>query len=594
MRSKWTLRAAAVVAVASTFLATAQPAQALAPAPVILAIPEVIGIGAAGTYSAAQVTALAGAGAAAMTAAGVLAVAGVVAAGAWCYFNCGDLVANLGATEAPASVAVSGYTGASTNACGWMGYTLLSSPGTTGWCGEPNPNLCAWGIGAWCESSLIEWAEFINPHQGFLGGAGGQGMHWFGFKAKVSGAMSTPWKVRCWTGTDVDTIQGTFDFQAVAGQFYPLGGFNSWFDLGCYGQWVMSIDVGGIHWRNQGHPEYWTNQGTASITVTCKTPGGTSSTVIAYANAAGNVTVPACPNGTYRKGIDVEKNDATVGTIDSAVNAESTFPDCFTAGAAACQVRIRLTGGQVLTDATDVATTTIQDSLSNQDYDCIYTNGGGAYVVVRSVCDPIKDAYTTTVPTASPSPSSSPSASPSPSGTATTSPTATASATPSPTNDQSQTPSPNPTAPGDCAPAGWELLNPFSLVRSLGCLLEYEFVPKGSPVADAATAVQAAWAASDIGVFVTAMVEIPLSLAPLGGSAGMDGCAGPAVPLPAPWSITMHPWSACDPPMSTVAGAVRAYVTVVMLYGGARLVYEPVRQAFNLPKIPSIRRNEDA
>jgi hypothetical protein len=49
------------------------------------------------------------------------------------------------------------------------------------------------------------------------------------------------------------------------------------------------------------------------------------------------------------------------------------------------------------------------------------------------------------------------------------------------------------------------------------------------------------------------------------------GCAGPALALPAGYGnmVTLHPMSACDPPMSTLAALVRIGAAVVMLTSGA-------------------------
>lgn len=162
------------------------------------------------------------------------------------------------------------------------------------------------------------------------------------------------------------------------------------------------------------------------------------------------------------------------------------------------------------------------------------------------------------------------------------SPTATA----NPTTDPLQEPAAEPSAWRDCIPDGWGLLNPLAYGGVTVCLAKLLVIPKPETFTDTLTEVQAAWDTAPAGEFVTAMVAVPASLSGFGGFG--NGCQGPAVQVPLSTGSSptvIHPWQACTEPMSTVAGVVRTVSGIVILFGGALLVYAPIAASLGLPPI---------
>lgn len=117
-----------------------------------------------------------------------------------------------------------------------------------------------------------------------------------------------------------------------------------------------------------------------------------------------------------------------------------------------------------------------------------------------------------------------------------------------------------------CWPSGWAAFNPAEWVlQPVKCALVWAFVPDDSIMSDLENRLRTALNGSGVGPWGDAIGGL---FGKLGGSG--SGCEGPAVPFPiSDPPKTLHPFNACDQPMSTVAGIAYAFSTVAVVVFGA-------------------------
>jgi hypothetical protein len=125
-------------------------------------------------------------------------------------------------------------------------------------------------------------------------------------------------------------------------------------------------------------------------------------------------------------------------------------------------------------------------------------------------------------------------------------------------------------ASDSCFPSGWGLFNPVEWVeKPIKCALIWAFVPDTATWGGDISTITTSLSTAGPGPWFTAMGTV---LGGLGGTAG--GCAGPTVNFDL-GSVhqVLHPFSACDPPMSVVAGIAYAFTTVsVVVLGGLAII----------------------
>ena len=557
--------AAAAVTAFGVLLAAAQPAQAWNPAPVIQGIAsEVIALDAPTALAAAR------AGLITLTAGEALAAVAIPAATAWCFFNCGSLISTIRAKVKDFTNNPDAIVGADpalpygTRSATEEG--IFGAAGAGGVYFDTVPNQYTVLFPATASSKTVLYNNFRFTTPSISGGDYEMGANCM----------------------NVNT--GAITYERFSVGWHDATNSTHWGALGAYGIYpcnatglqlvklcIWDCGIGTQEWTYQGAT--YLNQvkpATVKIDITCKTPGGGSSTYSVQGSATDadvNLTIPECPSGTYRKAVDVFRGPQG-GTLQQTGHAavpdsvEASYPNCVIASANPCQVRVTV-DGQIITDGSNLADPAIQYALQHSTYGCSFTNGTAAYAVPLASCLPIVNAYLD--PTATASPTASPSATP----------------TGIPSNDPTATPSPSPTAPSDCAPSGWGYLNPFTLVGSMGCLLQYLFIPNSAALESSFAGVQAAWDGSSVGQFTTAMVAVPASLAGLGAAGGGSShCEGPLVELPAPFNVSFHLLGACDPPFSQLAFGARSIQALFIIVNGSALVYRPIQQALNLPGLP--------
>jgi hypothetical protein len=168
---------------------------------------------------------------------------------------------------------------------------------------------------------------------------------------------------------------------------------------------------------------------------------------------------------------------------------------------------------------------------------------------------------------ASPAPSPGPSVGPSQAPTPAPGAVPGTGTNPDPDSGPVGDPATDPKAGGkSCMGAAWSL-NPVQWVFvPVKCALQWAFVPDTAALTEDVGGVRDAWNGSAPAVYIAGAT---VAVGAIGGiGAGVSGCAGPAVHI---LTVTVHPLSACDAPMSTVAAVIKTILTLGVLLGAATL-----------------------
>lgn len=105
------------------------------------------------------------------------------------------------------------------------------------------------------------------------------------------------------------------------------------------------------------------------------------------------------------------------------------------------------------------------------------------------------------------------------------------------------------------------------------------FVPDGAVLAGSAKSISSAWAASSVGLYFGALGSVAGS-----ASFSSSGCAGPELAFNTPFggSASMHPMSACSGPVATVAGVVKAGLSLGVYVGALLIALRLLGASFGL------------
>ena len=317
----------------------------------------------------------------------------------------------------------------------------------------------------------------------------------------------------------------------------------------------------------------------AYSTIICKDSSGVSHT---YTGASVNlssgvpmssVTTPSCNAGeyTYEVSTYMNNNGVLQRTYDWLNNASASYPSC--SGTVKCVLEVRYKTLSCSGNLSDACVNWYQNSqIVPADYSCYW----GTYALpTLNSCSILKSQYD---------------------------PTATFNAdgianSPAPsvvvplTTDTGVGTSSLPTDTGwtGCAPSGWQLLNPFAYVGGTACLIGWAVVPPGTAFSDGVTTLNAVWTSSPVGLFTTAMLDVPNHAKALTGDGGV-GCQGPTVSLPIGSAIGLaptvfHPLAACSSPVSDVAAVFKYIETVGLIFGGAFLIYNTIGTVLGFPRL---------
>ena len=362
----------------------------------------------------------------------------------------------------------------------------------------------------------------------------------------------------------------------------------------------------GFRWGDAGLPA----TGTMDTELTCRRPDTTTYTRSGQADiTSGSIQVPHCDPGDtpVTLTIGARATDGTFypqSTYDvEGMNAGSTkaaYPDC---QATACTYVVKIDGAACVQGTYPCATWTQLYKTAPSRVECfygpyevpvadcywmerVYETGGTPATLPNTDGDP--DTYTAPAPAPEPQPSTSSSTSTTAQPTVTDSPTTSPSTSTSPTGttDPSSTPTsstgPQPgsagepatgdTAGRDCWPNGWGIFNPSEWVlKPLRCAFE------PSPQATATRA-------AELQAKVDAVGVVPLWDAIGANFSALDsggGCAGPNVHFGLSGvSQDIHPFNACDPPISTAAFYTKSLASVVLVVGGGLAVARAIAAGF--------------
>lgn len=125
----------------------------------------------------------------------------------------------------------------------------------------------------------------------------------------------------------------------------------------------------------------------------------------------------------------------------------------------------------------------------------------------------------------------------------------------------------------NCWGSGWSW-NPVSWVMvPVSCSLEWAFVPPRAKLQETADAIEPKLEVRGIGPMITPIIT---GVGSLGGS----GCAGPPIDLSVIHLPTFYPFSACDAPMSTIAGGVNVFFSLWLCLTGGLSCVRAIGAAF--------------
>jgi hypothetical protein len=319
-----------------------------------------------------------------------------------------------------------------------------------------------------------------------------------------------------------------------------------------------------------------------TYTVTCRKPGGitasasVTTTETPTANGHFAPTLPDCstilPGGHIdvitvtggRQGTSPPEVQVTLPTFTPAATA--SYPACTSGAAAACQLILKRNGLSCFAGAWCAGWLNYQSEMS-----CTW--GPYAVPIAWCVTDYGTSFDTQLDPATDPAqqPSASPGAFPSagtnidprtglPTGTPTTTPLA----------------DPLDTAGANCMGGAWSW-NPVNWVYiPIKCGLQWAFLPDESTLNALKTQVGTAIATVGITDWFTSIGGL---FGDLGGATGGSGCDGPGVTFPITHTA-MHPFAACDPPMSVVAGISYAFTSMTVVVVGGMAGLRAIGMAF--------------
>lgn len=284
----------------------------------------------------------------------------------------------------------------------------------------------------------------------------------------------------------------------------------------------------------------------------------------------------------------------TVGTLEECVKqgldlgviTGTEYEDCL-AGPNACILRLYFQGQPCQIGTAGCVNWQTKVDASPADYQCRW----GTHVMPINDCDGLATRYNT-----QPQPTTTTTTQPQPTLTAqpqpTTSPSPTATDAPRP--GEAGAPDATDSEGNECWPSGWGVFNPLEWVyRPVVCALKWSFVPSagtweatmgdGGALGD--------WKASPFGQWNSATGDV------IGAFAGIDdqagGCDGPVLDGQVGGvDYSLAPLRACDPPMSTVAAVTRGLLIVIVGFGGAFLIIDPIFAAIGLGVKPQWEQGE--
>jgi hypothetical protein len=198
------------------------------------------------------------------------------------------------------------------------------------------------------------------------------------------------------------------------------------------------------------------------------------------------------------------------------------------------------------------------DPNLNTKYECRY----GTYVLPMNACASLTNAYTAS-PTITPN-------------TGTGAGTVTA---PDPDADPSAGMTPG--LDNGCVPSGLGILNPFWLLKGVGCAIKWAFVPPSGSFETAVGTMRSGWSDNGLTEWGGAVGGVGGSLGELGS--GTSGCAGPHFEIPLGGnSYDFDPLDACAQPMQGVAVVIKLLATVGLIVAGVKLCARPLLSAFGM------------
>lgn len=328
---------------------------------------------------------------------------------------------------------------------------------------------------------------------------------------------------------------------------------------------------------NPGTVVRWSAPATGSsheitTTVRCVHSSGETANVSMTSLAGSGLPVPSCE---ARLGPDWHGDQltSTIGRptetkreLFKAAPDSVTYANCVGPGKA-CTLRLLYNGQPCTTSIDECTTWATRYPTHPSEYQCKW----GGYTLPISDCGVLENAYATpAVPITDPAnadgdPGTGTQPTPSPTGSSSPSPSASGGTGPLLGDPPAETQPPPEATPGEndaCWPSGWGLLNPASWVlRPVKCALRWAFVPSIGGVQGPIDGMRADLAATTPGLWVGALGDLAGEF-----NRSEAGCDGPGLT----WQgVTMHPFSACDPPMSTVAGVCKTLMAAAMaVFGG--------------------------
>jgi hypothetical protein len=329
-------------------------------------------------------------------------------------------------------------------------------------------------------------------------------------------------------------------------------------------------------------------QKTGRLDVTCKAPDGStftaSSAPFAYTSGERKSLParPSCesviPNSTTQKITIVGSPSVGAATFPETLGTVTVdpalYPNCSGGG---CILQVTYQGQPCVPGSASCNALASQVAAAPADYACKW----GAYTMPMSDCAVLYEYYveSETQPTATPSPSASATTG---TGTGTTSmPTTGANPTAPPTSVE-ETTDPNSQS---CYAAAWSW-NPIDWVLvPVKCALKWAFVPPSGAWAAAMGPPLTTWQESPFGQWGSSAGDV------IGSLAGFDdqaaGCAGPSLSSNVGGvAYDFAPLNACTQPMARVAEVTKILLTLIVAFGGAFLILDPITSAFGISLRP--------
>ena len=147
--------------------------------------------------------------------------------------------------------------------------------------------------------------------------------------------------------------------------------------------------------------------------------------------------------------------------------------------------------------------------------------------------------------------------------------------------------------PAECAPAGWELLNPLAYVTGMGCVLTWAFVPPSPQTA--VDRISIAFNNTALGVITTAMYQLVAPFVAFEGADASTNCQGPNIVIPFALGedFSIYPFSACESPAKEASEIVRTISTITFYISGIFIVTSIVLSAFGISLGGYFSRGDD-